>query len=220
MNGGPSEAAFARYIGVAPHPYSSGSTDGQVRFTRSGNRQLNKAVHRIAVTQIGMDGPGRSYYDKRRGVGDSSPAALRSLKRRINRVVFSRLQADEPTVTHNRTQAWMWLRPIPQADGVIARPRALAGVLGDQTLHGGHLVSRGCQQSGEFGTGNLTACAQAGRSVSLPAPIVLGWEVIGERGGDLEEATPRGGQQLRRVVDDTAGPQMPVERHLDHHLTV
>jgi hypothetical protein len=143
MNGGPSEAAFARYIGVAPHPYSSGSTDGHVRFTRSGNRQLNKAVHRIAVTHIRMDGPGRSYYDKRRGVGDSSPAALRSLKRRINRVVFSRLQADEPTVTHNRTQAWWWLRPIPQADGVIARPRGLAGLFGDQTLHGGHLVSRG-----------------------------------------------------------------------------
>jgi hypothetical protein len=190
------------------------------------------ALHEVGQPAAQQGGPShRGHADRHGWAGPkllrqaprsrrSSPAALRSLKRRINRVVFSRLQADEPTVTHNRTQAWMWLRPIPQADGVIARPRGLAGVFGDQTLHGGHLVSRGCQQSGEFGTGQLTACAQAGRSVSLPAPIVLGWEVIGERGGDLEEATPRGGQQLRRAVDDTAGPQMPVERHLDHHLTV
>ena len=68
-----SEAAFARYIGLAPLPHSSGSTDARVRFTRSGNRQLNTAVHRIAVTQIRMGGPGRSYYNQRRRAGDSSP---------------------------------------------------------------------------------------------------------------------------------------------------
>jgi transposase len=90
-----SEAAYARYIGVAPLPHSSGSTDGRVRFTRSGNRQLNSALHRIALTQIRMKGPGRTYYDKRRAEGDSGPKALRNLKRRITRVVFSRLQADE-----------------------------------------------------------------------------------------------------------------------------
>jgi len=90
-----SEAAFARYIGVAPLPHSSGSTDGHVRFTRSGNRQLNTAVHRVAVTQIRIGGPGRRYYDERRRAGDSSPAAVRKLKRRISRVVFSRLKADE-----------------------------------------------------------------------------------------------------------------------------
>jgi transposase len=90
-----SEAAYARYIGVAPLPHSSGSTAGDVRMTRSGNRQLNSAIHRIAVTQIRLDGPGRQYYDKRRKGGDSSPAALRNLKRRITRIVFSRLHADE-----------------------------------------------------------------------------------------------------------------------------
>jgi transposase len=90
-----SEAAYARYIGDAPLPHSSGSTAGHVRMTRSGNRQLNSAIHRIAVTQIRLDGPGRQYYDKRRKSGDSSPAALRNLKRRITRVVFSRLHADE-----------------------------------------------------------------------------------------------------------------------------
>src|SRR6478735_7359299 len=90
-----SEAAFARYIGVAPLPHSSGATDGHMRFTRSGNRQLNAAVHRIAVTQIRMGGPGRRYYDESRRARDSSPVAVRKLKRRISRVVSSRLKADE-----------------------------------------------------------------------------------------------------------------------------
>ena len=90
-----SEAAFARYIGVAPLPHSSGVTDGRVRMTRSGNRQLNAAVHRIAVSQVRMDGPGRAYYHRRLQAGDSSATALRTLKRRISRVVFTRLKADE-----------------------------------------------------------------------------------------------------------------------------
>jgi len=51
--------------------------------------------HRIAVAQIRMAGPGRQYYDKRRTKGNSSSAALRLLKRRITRAVFSRLKADE-----------------------------------------------------------------------------------------------------------------------------
>src|SRR6185312_14261361 len=42
-----SEAAFARHSGVAPVPVWSGNTAGRVRMTRSGNRQLNAALHRI-----------------------------------------------------------------------------------------------------------------------------------------------------------------------------
>ena len=34
-------------------------------MTRSGNRQLNAALHRIAVTQIRLDGLGRTYYRHR-----------------------------------------------------------------------------------------------------------------------------------------------------------
>nr|WP_264033569.1 IS110 family transposase [Mycolicibacterium duvalii] len=57
-----SEAAFARHAGVAPVPVWSGNTRGRVRMTRSGNRQLNAALHRIAVTQIRLDGVGQTYY--------------------------------------------------------------------------------------------------------------------------------------------------------------
>ena len=63
-------------------------------MTRSGNRQLNAALHRIAVTQIRLDGLGRAYYRKRLDTGASNPEALRSLKRRLARVVFHHLNTD------------------------------------------------------------------------------------------------------------------------------
>jgi transposase len=89
-----SEAAFARHAGVAPVPVWSGNTAGRVRMTRSGNRQLNAALHRIAVTQIRLEGLGQAYYRHRLAEGDSTPEALRCLKRRLARIVFGRLQTD------------------------------------------------------------------------------------------------------------------------------
>jgi transposase len=89
-----SEAAFARHAGVAPVPVWSGNTAGRVRMTRSGNRQLNAALHRIAVTQIRLDGLGQAYYRKRIDTGDSKTEALRCLKRRLARVVFHHLHTD------------------------------------------------------------------------------------------------------------------------------
>ncbi|MDG4667982.1 IS110 family transposase [Mycobacterium sp. 236(2023)] len=88
------EAAFARYAGVAPLPHWSGSTEGRMRMTRSGNRQLNMALHRIAVVQIQREGPGQRYYRRRREMGDNYYSAMRRLKRRIVRVVFSRMTTD------------------------------------------------------------------------------------------------------------------------------
>jgi transposase len=90
-----SEAAYARHIGVAPVPHSSGDKSVYFRSTRSGNRQLNKAIHRIAVTQLRLHGLGRAYYDKRVAENDSPAHALRCLKRRLSRVVFNRLRDDE-----------------------------------------------------------------------------------------------------------------------------
>jgi transposase len=90
-----SAAAFARHAGVAPIPVWSGNTAGRVRMTRSGNRQLNAALHRIAVTQIRLDGLGQAYYRKRLAAGNSTTEALRCLKRRLSRIVFNHLQADE-----------------------------------------------------------------------------------------------------------------------------
>ena len=90
-----SEAAFARHAGIAPVPVWSGATNGRVRLTRSGNRQLNAAIHRIAVTQIRLPGPGRAYFDKKKAEGKTTAEALRCLKRRIARTVFNHLTTDQ-----------------------------------------------------------------------------------------------------------------------------
>lgn len=96
-----SEAAFACHSGTAPIPVWSGNTAGRVRLSRSGNRQLNAALHRIALTQIRVAGsPGHAYYAKRLAAGDSTREALRCLKRRLARVVYNRLHADETSRHH------------------------------------------------------------------------------------------------------------------------
>ena len=64
-------------------------------MTRSGNRQLNAALHRIAVTQIRLtDSLGKKYYDKKQAEGMSTPEALRCLKRRLARIVYNILITD------------------------------------------------------------------------------------------------------------------------------
>lgn len=90
-----SEACFAMNAGAAPLPVWSGNTRGRVRMSRTGNRQLNTALHRIAVTQIRLDGLGATYYRKRLDQGDSKVEAIRCLKRRLCRTVFNALHADQ-----------------------------------------------------------------------------------------------------------------------------
>ena len=92
------EAAFARHGGLAPIPVWSGNTAGRVRMTRSGNRHINCAIHRIAVTQLRLkDGAGRAYYDKKLAEGKTTTEALRCLKRRLARTVFHHLTTDHNT---------------------------------------------------------------------------------------------------------------------------
>lgn len=91
-----SEACFAMHAGTAPIPASSGRTNRH-RLARGGNRQLNAALHRIAVTQARLPGSlGQVYYQRRRANGDTKMQALRALKRRLARVVFGLLT---PTTT-------------------------------------------------------------------------------------------------------------------------
>lgn len=83
----PTEGHFARYAGTAPVPASSGATHRH-RFNRRGNRQLNAALHRIAVTQLRIHQPAKDYVAKKRSEGKSKTEAIRALKRRLSRVVF------------------------------------------------------------------------------------------------------------------------------------
>ena len=89
-----SKEAFARHNGTAPVPVWSGNVVRH-RLNRGGNRQLNVALHRIAITQIRLAGPGKAYLEHRRAAGDSRTEAIRALRRRISDEVFRRLRADE-----------------------------------------------------------------------------------------------------------------------------
>jgi transposase len=93
-----SEDAFACHAGVAPIPAWSGASQGQMRLSRSGNRQLNSAFHRIAITQIRMHGSqGHTYYQRLIAEGKTKAAARRCLKRRIARRVYRALLNDHQT---------------------------------------------------------------------------------------------------------------------------
>lgn len=92
----PTEGHLARYAGTAPVPASSGATHRH-RFNRRGNRQLNAALHRIAVTQLRIHEPAKAYVARKRAEGNSKTEAIRALKRRLCRVVFNTMRSiDRP----------------------------------------------------------------------------------------------------------------------------
>jgi transposase len=87
----PSDAQLARHAGVAPLDASSGKHQRH-RLDRGGNRQLNCALHRIAVTQGRVHPPARAYLDRKQAEGKSRREALRCLKRQLARTVYTTLK--------------------------------------------------------------------------------------------------------------------------------
>lgn len=87
-----SRAAFARWNGTAPIPVWSAHE--RFRLNRGGNRQVNSAIHRIAITQWREPGRGHDYVQGRIDRGDTKRCAIRALKRRISDEVMKRLTAD------------------------------------------------------------------------------------------------------------------------------
>jgi transposase len=91
-----SKDAFARHNGTAPLPAWSGSHTRH-RLARTGNRQLNCAIHRIAVTQKRCHPGAQAYLQRRTAGGDTPAEALRALKRRLSDIVYRTLLADGTT---------------------------------------------------------------------------------------------------------------------------
>src|SRR5664280_410894 len=89
-----SRAAYASHTGTAPIPVWSGNVVRH-RLNRGGNRQLNAALHRIAITQLRCPGLGQAYVAKRIAAGDTKTEAIRALRRRLSDEAYRRLQADE-----------------------------------------------------------------------------------------------------------------------------
>ena len=87
-------AAFARHNGTAPIPASSGDHDVH-RLNRAGNRQLNAALHRIALTQARCHDGARALLARRGETAhETRKASLRVLKRHLSDVVYRALAAD------------------------------------------------------------------------------------------------------------------------------
>jgi transposase len=86
-----SDAAFAMLAGAAPIPASSGKTV-RFRLNRSGDRQLNRALHTIALSRLKTDPATRSYADRRRTEGKTDREIKRCLKRYIARQLYRQLE--------------------------------------------------------------------------------------------------------------------------------
>ncbi len=88
------EGKLAKHTGTAPLQASSGERQRH-RLNRSGNRQLNCALHRIAVTQARIHPPARAYLERKQAEGKSRREALRCLKRHLARTVYRTLRTME-----------------------------------------------------------------------------------------------------------------------------
>src|SRR4029079_7749877 len=82
-----------RHTGTAPVPASSRGTQRH-RLARTGNRQLNSALHRVALTQTRVHPPPRAHTQKRHANGNSPTEATRALKRQLSDVIYRALHAD------------------------------------------------------------------------------------------------------------------------------
>ncbi|MFE3187300.1 transposase [Streptomyces violascens] len=86
-----SEAAFAPFAGVSPIPASSGLTNRH-RLNRSGDRQLNRAMHTITLIQMRLDPVTKAYVARKAAEGKTSRDAQRCLKQAVCRQIFKILE--------------------------------------------------------------------------------------------------------------------------------
>jgi transposase len=91
-----SDAAFAMLGGAAPIPASSGQTV-RVRLNRSGDRQLNQALHVIVLTRLRYDPATRAYATRRRAQGKSNREIKRCLVRYVARQLLEATPHFDPT---------------------------------------------------------------------------------------------------------------------------
>jgi transposase len=98
-----SSAAYARHNGTAPIPVWSGN-DEVHRLNRGGNRQLNAAIHRIALTQARCHPPARAQLERRKATTrDTTRASLRVLKRHLSNTIYRAMLTDAGPATNPQT---------------------------------------------------------------------------------------------------------------------
>jgi transposase len=99
-----SDAQLASAAGTAPIPASSGRTDRH-RLDRGGNRQINAAIHRIAVTRARCDPQTQDYIARKKAEGKTNRDAIRCLKRHLARRVWNLLRTPTPITGEALTQS-------------------------------------------------------------------------------------------------------------------
>ena len=83
----PTDGHFARHAGTAPIPASSGKTVRH-RLHRGGDRQLNRALHIIALSRARTDPETRLYLDRKHAEGKTRLEAIRCPKRHLARLIW------------------------------------------------------------------------------------------------------------------------------------
>jgi transposase len=96
------EAAFASLAGVAPLEASSGQRTRH-RLSRMGDRNLNRALHTVAITRLRCHEDSRNYETRRSAEGKTHRDVRRSLKRILARRFYRLIQA--ATVPANTADA-------------------------------------------------------------------------------------------------------------------
>jgi transposase len=119
-----SDACFGRQSGTSPIPCSSGQKT-QHRLDRGGDRQLNRALHTIAITRAHHDPATREYLQRKEAEGKTRKGALRCLKRHLARR-FWQLLTEPPLAEHTTT--------MPEPPPIPPRPAPRREV--DHTITG------------------------------------------------------------------------------------
>jgi transposase len=116
-----SDASFARQAGTAPIPCSSGQRQ-QHRLDRGGDRQLNSALHIIAITRARHDPATRAYLARKQAEGKTKKGALRCLKRHLARRFHHLLSlpAETPQAEQSRIDQ-IPARPQSEATTITAK---------------------------------------------------------------------------------------------------
>jgi len=91
----PTNGHFARHCGTAPIPASSGKIQRH-RLHRGGDRQLNRAIHIIALSRARTDPATRSYLARKQAEGKTKLEAIRCLKRHLARRIWRLLYTATP----------------------------------------------------------------------------------------------------------------------------
>jgi transposase len=116
-------SSFGLQTGTAPIPCSSGQRT-QHRLNRGGDRQLNHALHIVAITRAQRDPATKAYLERKEAEGKTTKGAIRSLKRHLARRFYQLLAeppANQPQADNGKPTAGPRAipeRPRPERDVV------------------------------------------------------------------------------------------------------